>query len=360
MRFAIDAVFVGEDGRVTKVVPHLRPWRVVWWARGARDCLELGVRGGCPQRHAARRRAATGAGSLDLARHREAVHLLRPRLRQHRCARLQRGGRGDDVVDHDHPSAGTDAPARTPNAPRRFARRAARSSRCCFVVGRVRSRTSAVRWRVPGGQVHARSVPPGCSRARAVRSRWTGTGTSVAGPLTLEQCRSSAERRLPRQDRRKARARRCTSAPARARRTGPSCPNAAIPTSSASPITIPASGAANRSSGRDGAAKAATHARHRSDPGPTTGGAGRWQQQVQQGWHRSDPASTVAYRPVIRGARGLELRPVLGVVTACRPRYPSHRDRRRSTPRRGGPRRCPRLRDRPAARPSRRCTSRSS
>ena len=41
MRFPIDAVFVGADGRVTKVVPDLKPWRVVWWARGARDCLEL-------------------------------------------------------------------------------------------------------------------------------------------------------------------------------------------------------------------------------------------------------------------------------------------------------------------------------
>jgi uncharacterized membrane protein (UPF0127 family) len=41
MRFAIDAVFVGAEGRVTKVVPDLKPWRVVWWARGARDCLEL-------------------------------------------------------------------------------------------------------------------------------------------------------------------------------------------------------------------------------------------------------------------------------------------------------------------------------
>jgi uncharacterized membrane protein (UPF0127 family) len=41
MRFAIDAVFVDADGRVTKVVPDLKPWRVVWWARGARDCLEL-------------------------------------------------------------------------------------------------------------------------------------------------------------------------------------------------------------------------------------------------------------------------------------------------------------------------------
>lgn len=41
MRYAIDAVFVSKAGTVTKVVPNLKPWRVVWWARGARDCLEL-------------------------------------------------------------------------------------------------------------------------------------------------------------------------------------------------------------------------------------------------------------------------------------------------------------------------------
>jgi uncharacterized membrane protein (UPF0127 family) len=41
MRFAIDAVFVDKDRRVTKTVADLRPWRVVWWARGARDCIEL-------------------------------------------------------------------------------------------------------------------------------------------------------------------------------------------------------------------------------------------------------------------------------------------------------------------------------
>ncbi|MDQ4036602.1 MAG: DUF192 domain-containing protein [Chloroflexota bacterium] len=41
MRYPIDAVFVGKSGRVTKVVANLKPWRVVWWARGARDCLEL-------------------------------------------------------------------------------------------------------------------------------------------------------------------------------------------------------------------------------------------------------------------------------------------------------------------------------
>lgn len=41
MRFPIDAVFVAADGTVTKVVAKLGPWRVVWWARGARDCLEL-------------------------------------------------------------------------------------------------------------------------------------------------------------------------------------------------------------------------------------------------------------------------------------------------------------------------------
>lgn len=41
MPYAIDAVFVSKQGRVTKVVPNLKPWRVVLWARGARDCLEL-------------------------------------------------------------------------------------------------------------------------------------------------------------------------------------------------------------------------------------------------------------------------------------------------------------------------------
>ena len=41
MPYAIDAVFVSKAGRVTKIVPNLKPWRVVWWARGARDCLEL-------------------------------------------------------------------------------------------------------------------------------------------------------------------------------------------------------------------------------------------------------------------------------------------------------------------------------
>ncbi len=41
MPYAIDAVFVSKAGVVTKVVANLRPWRVVWWARGARDCLEL-------------------------------------------------------------------------------------------------------------------------------------------------------------------------------------------------------------------------------------------------------------------------------------------------------------------------------
>ncbi|MEP7081846.1 MAG: DUF192 domain-containing protein [Chloroflexota bacterium] len=43
MRYAIDAVFVDGAGRVTRTAPGLRPWQVVWWARGARDCLELPV-----------------------------------------------------------------------------------------------------------------------------------------------------------------------------------------------------------------------------------------------------------------------------------------------------------------------------
>ena len=43
MTYAIDAVFISDGGRVTKIVENLKPWRVVWWAPGARDCLELPV-----------------------------------------------------------------------------------------------------------------------------------------------------------------------------------------------------------------------------------------------------------------------------------------------------------------------------
>lgn len=41
MRFAIDAVFVDQAGRVVRVVENLRPWRMLAWVRGARDCVEL-------------------------------------------------------------------------------------------------------------------------------------------------------------------------------------------------------------------------------------------------------------------------------------------------------------------------------
>jgi uncharacterized membrane protein (UPF0127 family) len=41
MRYAIDAVFVDGDDRVVRVVENLRPWRIVAWVRGARDCVEL-------------------------------------------------------------------------------------------------------------------------------------------------------------------------------------------------------------------------------------------------------------------------------------------------------------------------------
>lgn len=41
MRYAIDVVFIDRDARVTRTVAGLRPWRIVAWARGARDCLEL-------------------------------------------------------------------------------------------------------------------------------------------------------------------------------------------------------------------------------------------------------------------------------------------------------------------------------
>ena len=43
MRYPIDAVFLDARGRVTKTSQALQPWQVVWYARGARDCLELPV-----------------------------------------------------------------------------------------------------------------------------------------------------------------------------------------------------------------------------------------------------------------------------------------------------------------------------
>jgi uncharacterized membrane protein (UPF0127 family) len=41
MRYPIDVVFVDADDRVVRVVERLRPWRIVAWVRGARDCIEL-------------------------------------------------------------------------------------------------------------------------------------------------------------------------------------------------------------------------------------------------------------------------------------------------------------------------------
>jgi uncharacterized membrane protein (UPF0127 family) len=41
MSYPIDVAFIDRGGIVRRVVSGLRPWRVVWWARGARDCIEL-------------------------------------------------------------------------------------------------------------------------------------------------------------------------------------------------------------------------------------------------------------------------------------------------------------------------------
>jgi len=41
MRYPIDLVFVDHQRRVTKLVPRLVPWRIVWGARGGSDSLEL-------------------------------------------------------------------------------------------------------------------------------------------------------------------------------------------------------------------------------------------------------------------------------------------------------------------------------
>jgi uncharacterized membrane protein (UPF0127 family) len=41
MHYAIDLVFVDRERRVTKLVPALAPWRIVWGSAGGRDCIEL-------------------------------------------------------------------------------------------------------------------------------------------------------------------------------------------------------------------------------------------------------------------------------------------------------------------------------
>lgn len=43
MRFPIDAVFVGGDNRVRRVVADLKPWRLSPWVPSARGVLELGA-----------------------------------------------------------------------------------------------------------------------------------------------------------------------------------------------------------------------------------------------------------------------------------------------------------------------------
>jgi len=41
MRYAIDLVYIDRERRITKLVPRLDPWRIVWGASGGRDCIEL-------------------------------------------------------------------------------------------------------------------------------------------------------------------------------------------------------------------------------------------------------------------------------------------------------------------------------
>jgi hypothetical protein len=41
MRFTIDAVYLDRDGRIVKVAPHLRPWRLSRGGRRAHATLEL-------------------------------------------------------------------------------------------------------------------------------------------------------------------------------------------------------------------------------------------------------------------------------------------------------------------------------
>jgi len=41
MRFPIDAVFTDRSGRVVRVVPHLKPWRLAIGGKDAHAVLEL-------------------------------------------------------------------------------------------------------------------------------------------------------------------------------------------------------------------------------------------------------------------------------------------------------------------------------
>jgi uncharacterized membrane protein (UPF0127 family) len=41
MGYPIDLVFIDRERRVTRVVPDMKPWRMVVSAHGGRDCLEL-------------------------------------------------------------------------------------------------------------------------------------------------------------------------------------------------------------------------------------------------------------------------------------------------------------------------------
>ncbi|MDQ6682161.1 MAG: DUF192 domain-containing protein [Chloroflexota bacterium] len=41
MRYPIDVAFLDKVGVVRRTVDSMPPWRMVAWARGARDCLEL-------------------------------------------------------------------------------------------------------------------------------------------------------------------------------------------------------------------------------------------------------------------------------------------------------------------------------
>jgi uncharacterized membrane protein (UPF0127 family) len=54
MRFRFDAVFLGDDGRVAKVVHAMRPWRIAFGGRGGKHTLEL------PAGTAARTETAAG------------------------------------------------------------------------------------------------------------------------------------------------------------------------------------------------------------------------------------------------------------------------------------------------------------
>ena len=180
MRFPIDAVFIGADGRVTKVVPDLKPWRVVWWARGARDCLELATGAAARSGTQPGRRAPPHRYGLDLPRDREAVDVASRR----RCAgRTRKPPAWRSVVTMSSTTM-TDRRHRSDRCSQREGIAQVCEPRGTIEPMLLRRRADPLeevdaRAREPRSPAHARRARPGCSHARAAARGARGPGPAA-------------------------------------------------------------------------------------------------------------------------------------------------------------------------------------